>query len=62
MKNIMHDEVYLGDRIICDGAEALVIDIIDHPPGTHNLSPICNNIMAREFVTSRGSRWRGFNA
>jgi len=60
IKSIMHDDVCLGDRIICDGAEAWVIDIIDHPPGAHDSSPIYNHLMAREFVTNRGSRWRGY--
>lgn len=60
-KSVMHDEVNVGDVIICHGKYVAVRDIVVHSPGTHKKSPIKNDWVAVEYVTETGSRWKGIH-
>ena len=60
MKNVMHDDIFVGDAILCDGEYAIVEKIVHHAADQHpEHSPIRKNMKAVEFVTARGSRWKG---
>jgi len=41
------------------GAVCQVIQTVIHPPGSHKLSPIKNDLTALELKTRYGSRWYG---
>jgi hypothetical protein len=45
--------------INCNGRSARTIRVVDHPAGEHPDSPIRNDIPAREWITTHGSRWSG---
>jgi hypothetical protein len=49
----------IGDWIYVNGLPAKVHNITLYPPGTHNHSPIRNDLVAREVSTKLGSRWNG---
>lgn len=52
----------VGDQIIVRGSFATVTEIRTHAPGTHPGAPIYDHMVAIEYVTVRGSRWRGLPA
>ena len=59
-KSILHDDVAVGDVIVHGLEHVTVTAIRRHPPGTHSArSPIHNHLTAIEYVTPRGSRWKG---
>lgn len=49
----------VGDYIICRGVWVKVQAVKTYRPGQHLQSPICNDMIARELVTAKGSRWHG---
>lgn len=48
-----------GDFVFCRGLYQKVRMIKAHPAGTHDHSPIRNDMDAREVITDVGSRWVG---
>ena len=62
MASIMHDTVTVGDTVLCRGAYATVTHILRYEPGNHPVGiPIKPDYVAYEYVTVRGSRFRGFS-
>jgi hypothetical protein len=62
MASIMHDTVTVGDTVLCRGAYATVTHILRYEPGRHPVGiPIKPDYVAYEYVTVRGSRFRGFS-
>lgn len=51
------DRRLIGRTIIVGWDYSAVRAIIDHAPGEHPGSPIRDDLPAREYVTSIGSRW-----
>lgn len=57
MYRITNRRAEVGDIVLCNGYYARVNEIVLHEPGEHRPSPIKNELSAREYVTSEGSRW-----
>jgi hypothetical protein len=53
------DDPQAGDEIISDQDYSPISEVRRHAPGTHDHSPIRNELHAIEYVTPRGSRWKG---
>ncbi|WP_301119897.1 hypothetical protein [Mycolicibacterium fortuitum] len=61
-KSIMHDDVHVGDTIIAGLEHATVTAIRRYLPADRPVGvqiPIHAHLIAVEYVTPRGSRWRG---
>jgi hypothetical protein len=60
--DVMTDLPAVGDLIIAGGDYSAVTEIRVHGPDEHPASPIREDLRAVEYVTDRGSRWRGLGA
>jgi hypothetical protein len=51
----------VGDIVLCGGRPATVLDIVTYAPYAHvrQDSPIRGDYWARQWRTTRGSRWAG---